>query len=437
MKRAAILFALLGWSLWSQSPPVVAIRNARVVPVSGSTLAKATVVIRNGLIAEVGESVAAPADAWVLEGEGLTVYPGLIEAMGSIGLPEAAPRGLPGALPGAGPAPGAATAPTAPPARGPEDRPLTNSWIQAADLIRPTERKIESARSAGYTSAVTFPAGGIFTGQGAVINLAGENAGRMVVQPAVGQMITLARGGFTTFPGSLMGTISYIRQVFLDADHYQTAKELYAAKPQGLERPAYDRALEGVLNSPRILLPAVSTVELERMIRFAKELGRPTVLYGAHEAYRMPAALKQAGMPVLVSLKWPEAPRDKDPDEVDSLRTLELRDGAPSTPAALARAGVKFAFYTDASEAPVRGVRAAIAKGLTADEALRAMTLSVAEIFGVADRLGSIEKGKIANLVVTKGDLFAERPQIQYVFVDGVRYEPAPAAAPAKPEVTQ
>jgi hypothetical protein len=439
MKPIGILLALLGFSAFAQSPPVVAIRNARVFPVSGPALAKATVVIRNGLIAEVGENVTPPTDAWVLEAEGMNVYPGLVEGMGSIGLPEAPPRTMPGAMPGAlpGAAPATPSPAVAPVARGPEDRPLTNSWVQSADLIRPAERRIETARSAGYAAAVTFPGTGIFTGQGAVINLAGDNAGRMVVQPSAGQMITLARGGFTAFPGSLMGTLAYIRQVFLDADHYKAAKELYAARPQGLERPAYDRALEGVLDSPRILLPAVSAVELERMIRFAKELKRPAILYGAHEGYRMADELRKAGMPVLISLKWPEAARDKDPDEVDSLRTLELRDNAPATPAALAKAGVKFAFYSDGSESAVRSVRAAIAKGLTAEEALRAMTLSVAEIFAVADRLGSIEKGKIANLVVTQGDLFAERPQIQYVFVDGVRYEPQPPAAPAKPEVTQ
>jgi imidazolonepropionase-like amidohydrolase len=98
---------------------------------------------------------------------------------------------------------------------------------------------------------------------------------------------------------------------------------------------------------------------------------------------------------------------------------------------------VKFALYSDGSESVARNIRRAIQKGLSTDDALRALTLTPAEIYGVADRIGSIEKGKIANLVVVKGDLFAERPQIQHVFVDGVRYDPPPPAAAAKPEVTQ
>lgn len=435
-----IPFLLVGVAISAQSPPVIAIRNARIHPVTGPVLERGTIVLRNGLIAEVGVTVTPPADAWALDGEGLNVYPGLFDGLSSLGIPEPEPAGSPFA--GAAPRPVTAGPPqaTAPPVRGPEDRPLTNSWVRAADLVRPNERRIEGARGVGYTTSGTFPVGGIFAGQGAVIDLGGEESGRMIVQPGIGHYVTLARNGFTAFPGSLMGTISYIRQVYLDAAQYSKAKEMYAKAPQGLERPAYDRALEGVLESKRILLPASTTVEIDRMIRFAKELNVNPVFYGGHEGYRSAELLSKAGAPVLISLKWPEAPRDRDPDEIESVRTLELRENAPSTPAALAKAGVKFAFYSDGAPAAdaIRAVRRTIEKGLTADQALRALTLSPAEIHGVADRLGSIERGKIANLVITKGDLFAERPQVQYVFVDGVRYEPPPPpTAPAKPEVTQ
>lgn len=411
----------------AQSPPVIAIRNARIHPVSGPVIEQGTVVIRNGLIADVGAGVTPPPEAWVIDGAGLTVYPGLIDALSNAGIPEP-PRDAP-RMPGA--------APQAPPARGPQDRPMTNSWMRAADLVRNNDPKIENARGKGFTTAVTFPNGGIFTGQGAVINLAGERAGTMVVDSRVGQQITMARGGFNTFPGSLMGTIAYIRQVYLDADHYAKAKDAYAKNPAGLERPAYDRALEGVLESPRILLPASSVVEIDRMLRFAKELKRPAILYGLHEAYAAPELLKQAGVPALVNLNWPSPPRDRDPDEVESIRVLELRENAPSTPAALAKAGVKFAFYTGGAEDVPRAVREAIAKGLSEQDALRALTLSPAEIYGVADRLGSIDKGKIANLVVTKGGLFTAKPEIQFVLIDGERFEPPPPAAPTKPEATQ
>src|SRR5260370_10054717 len=130
-------------------------------------------------------------------------------------------------------------------------------------------------------------------------------------------------------------------------------------------------------------------------------------------------------LPGLVNSKWPEAEKDADPEDKPSLRTVRFRDRAPASSAALAKAGVKFAFYSGGLTAPKDALKAAkksIDAGLSPGAALRALTLSAAEIFGVADRLGSIESGKIANLVVTDGDLFEEKTKIKMVFVDGRRF---------------
>jgi imidazolonepropionase-like amidohydrolase len=183
-----------------------------------------------------------------------------------------------------------------------------------------------------------------------------------------------------------------------------------------------------VLSAPRVLIPAGNPKEIERMLRFGDELKVKTVLYGLHEGFRSIDILKKHAAPVLVDLRWPEKPRDADPDIEDSLRTLDMRDKAPSTPAELSKAGVKFAFYAGSLERPAdvgRAVKKAIDAGLPAADAIRALTLGPAEIFGVSDRLGSIDKGKIANLVVTRGDLFLDRTEVKFVLVDGVKYEPA------------
>jgi len=428
----------------AESPTAVAIVNAKIVRVSGPPIAKGTLVVRNGLIEAVGENVSVPADAWVVAGEGLTVYPGLIDPLSTVGLGSAAPaaattagrggRGAAQATPTQA-APSAA-APTER-ARGPEDRPATTSWVLAADELQPNDRRIDTVRSAGFTTTATFPNRGIFAGQGSLIDLvSGEKGGDMVVVPSLGQYISLSRGGGFGggggggFPGALMGVIAYIRQIYLDAAHYQLVKDAYAKDPRGMERPAYDRALEGVIASKRILFPANRLVEMDRMLRFAAELKQPVVLYGGREAYRPEAVevLKKAGAPVLISMRWPEAPRDANPDDVDSMRVLEQREKAPGAPALLGKAGVRFALYTDGLEQPrdiQRAVKKAIDAGLSRDEALRALTLSPAEIYGVADRLGSIDKGKIANLVITKGEIFDDRTTIQMIFVDGKTYTPA------------
>jgi imidazolonepropionase-like amidohydrolase len=444
-KLVPALLLLCAWA-FAGNPRTLAIRNAKIVTVSGPVLGKGTVVVRNGLIEAVGADVPIPAGAWIIDGEGMTVYPGLIDAFSTVGIPSlAAPpttagRGgrnqtTPTQTPA--PAPTPAAAPVTP-AKGPEDRPATTSWVLAADEIDPSDRRIESVRSAGFTTTVTFPTRGIFGGQGSIVDLASEErAGEMVVVPAVGQYLAVSRGGGVFggfgagFPNSLMGYIAYIRQVYLDAEHYKLVKEAYARDPRGMERPPYDRALEGVLASKRILLPANRVVEMDRMLRFAAELQQPAVLYGMREAYRPEAAplLKKFGSPVLVSLHWSEAPRDPDPEAYRTMRSLEDVDMGPAAPGLLQKAGVPFALYSDGLEKPrdlQRAVKKAVDAGLSRPDAIRALTLSPAEIYGVADRLGSIDVGKIANLVVTKGDLFDDHTQIEMIFVDGKQYKPAP-----------
>ena len=448
MMRLRILLSLLPVTLFAAPPGPIAIHNARVIPVSGPAIARGAVVLRNGLIEAVGADVTVPSDAWVIEGEGLTVYPGMIDALSTFGLPEAAPPASTGGARGAA-APAAtptqpATQPVTQPAHGPADRPFTTSWLKAADLVKPTDRRLESVRAEGFTTAVTFPNHGIFAGQGAIVNMAGQNAGEMVVAEGAGQYVT-----FTTtpgfgggFPNSLMGVIAYVRQVYLDADHYKQAKQYYASHSRGTPRPEFDRALEGVLESSRVLLPATRRVDVDRLLRFANELHVEALLYGLPEGYRSADLLKNAAATALVSLKWPERSKDADPDEPDNTRVLQVRDHAPSTPAVLARSGVRFALYSggiDKRADLFKAVKKAIDAGLSPEDALRAMTLTPAEIYGVADRLGSIEKGKIANLVVTKGDMFGEKTEVKYVFVDGVKFEPVeepPAAKPGAPEAS-
>ncbi len=417
-----------------QSRPPLLIRNARIVPVSSAVIAKGSVLVENGLIAAVGETVAAPMGAQILEAEGLTVYPGLMDCLSNVGM-QAGGTGTAGRA--VLPTPGAAPLTVS---RGPEDRPLTTPWVKAADMVRTTDPRIPAARGAGFTSAVVFPTSGIIAGQGAVINFAGDKPGQMVVEPSVGLYTTLATNRGGGFPGSLMGVIAYIRQVYMDAEHYQTAMKIYKENPS-LPRPQYERALEGILEAPVTLFPASGAREIDRMIRLAKELKTKTVFYGLQEGFRRVEELQASGAGLLVNLRWPEAPRDQDPEDQEDLRTLELRDQAPSTPGLLAKAGAKFGFSSAGIERPAdifRAVKKAIDAGLPQAEAVRAMTLSAAEMFGVAKRLGSIERGKIANLTVTKGELFADSTRVQYVLIDGLKYDPLPEEGPAaRPEATR
>jgi imidazolonepropionase-like amidohydrolase len=400
---AAVTLLAACASLQAEVPSAIAIKDARVVTVGGEDLPKATVLLRDGLIQDVGAGLAIPRDAWVIEGAGLTVYPGFIDGLSRWGLAAAA------------------ITPT-PRAHGPEDRPQTYSFERAADLLDPADHRLEAVRSAGFTAAATFPDRGIFEGLGAMIGLAGGRAREMVIAEPIGQQVTfrVGRGPASSgFPASLMGNIAYVRQLYLDLDHYKQAKES--------RRPEYDHALAGLAESPRVLLPADEAQQIDRMLNFAPELKTPVLLYGLHEAYRRVETLKQTHVPLLVSLKWPEKPRDGDPNDAPNYRELLMREQAPTVPGLLAKAGLKFGFYSDGIDTATglrQAVKKAIDAGLPRADAIRALTRNVAEMYGVADRLGTIERGKIANLVVTKGDVFEDKTTIEYVFVDGRKFEP-------------
>lgn len=436
----AVVCAALAVGSADAQVATIAIQNARIVPVSGAVVDSGTIVIADGLIRAVGARVDVPAEAVVIDGKGLTVYPGLIDAMTDFGLTAG---GTGGAASQGSSGPGSASRTSAParPARGPADRPASTPWLQAADEFRPDARRLATWRHGGFTTIVATPSAGILPGQSAVINLSGAERTEAVVRSAVALPIGLRpQGGFASFPGSLMGVIAYVRQVFSDTRHYATLSRQYSANPRGRARPDYDRtvlALNDALTAKvPVLLPAVTVPEVERMLRLAEELAVPPVLFGAHDAATAAPRLAQGRVPVLVSLKWPERARDGDPDAVEPLRVLELRERAPATPAALAAHKVTFAFYSDGLAGPrevVASVRKAIDAGLSRDAALRAMTLDVAQVFGVADRLGSIETGKIANLVVTSGDLFDEKTIVKHVFVDGARFDVPEMPAPAGP----
>ena len=405
---------------------------------NGTVLDQATVVIRDGLIVSVEAGGDAPAGTGRLDAAGKHVYPGFITALGDLGLGAPSPQGRQGAGPGGRPTP-------PPPSRGPEDRPDTFSWRLAADDLQADDDRMAARRGAGFTSAVSAPRGGIVGGRAAFLNLAGDDARDLVLDPDVAVMVRLGTRGFRSFPGSMMGVIAYLRQLFMDASHYAEVWRMYEEDPAGLARPRYDRALAPLVpaaaGEQAVLLPATLDKEVRRMVGLAREFGIRPVLYGGHEATESAAFLAEHGVPILVNLNWPKADPDADPDAQAPLRTLRMRDRAPAGPAALAAAGVQFAFYM--GEAPRAGggppgrrggppggrggsgddlaaVRQAVERGLDREAALTALTMAPAEIFGVADRVGTLQAGRIANLVIADRDIFEDKAKIETVFVDGV-----------------
>ena len=433
---AAIAVLVLPLAAQRNVPSTYAITNARLFPVSAPTIERGTVIIRDGLIVALGANVAVPADAQVIDGTGLTVYPGLFDSYGSIGLPPAPPAAV-----GGGRGAGAPAAPApATPVRGGSGNTFNDPRgvdpeLRAADQVKVDDDALDGPRSAGITTALTAPTAGVFQGQSALINLAGATPAAMVIKPAVAQHIAFASGGRGGggggYPASLMGVFAVIRQELLDAQRYRDIKAAYEKNPRGMQRPEFDAALESLLPVLAKQQPVIMNVntrrEIDRAIDLSREFGFRLIIAGGSEAYLVTDRLKSENIPVLLSINFPRRTAAPLPDaDPEPTRVLRERVEAPRSPGRLQAAGVKFALQsggiTTWSEFTAN-VKRAVEAGLPADQAVRAMTLQPAEIFGVADRLGSLEVGKIANLTITRGEA------VNQIFVDGRPIALHPAAA--------
>ena len=263
-----------------------------------------------------------------------------------------------------------------------------------AEEINVNDPRIETWRAAGFTTTVSAPKGGMFPGQAAVLDLAGERPGDFVVKNTSAVPVSLqAPGGFRSYPGSLMGAIAYVRQVWIDTAWDALAEASYEKNPRGTDRPRYDRTECRIERSAGEACDCVASgkqfIGNSRALRLAGEWKLDAVIYGGQMGYEVAPELAAKKTPVLVDLKWPEAEKDADPDAETSLRTLRFRDRAPSSPAALQKAGVKFAFYSGGIATPkdlLPAVKKSIDAGLSPEAALRALTLSPAEIYGVGRR---------------------------------------------------
>jgi imidazolonepropionase-like amidohydrolase len=432
MKRALIAGALTGAVMLAAfgrvgavAVPGYAIIGARIVTVSGATIPAGTVVIRNGMIDQVSEGTASPGGVEEIDGKGLTVYPGLVDLDVRAGLD--APR---------------SEAPKDPDTREAMERwrrdQLLHPQWKAADLLRADSPDLEKMAEAGITNALVVPSGDGVAGESAFIDvvppeidrqygrLAVEPAGRMVLKTPVALHVAFPAGrGFGgPYPASLMGGIAFVRQAFLDAERYRLA----TSKPDAMgDRPGYDPALDAMAAALAAKLPVVleagSAREIRRVLKLARDFSLEPIVLAGYGAVETASELKAAGARVIVNLDYPERPKTLAPDADEPLENVEARANARKAAAALAEAGVPFAFGSAGlkdAKAFLPHVRAAVEQGgLAPDAAVKALTLGAATLAGLGNRLGAVERGRTANLVVTDGDLLGEKTKVKYVFVEG------------------
>ncbi len=416
--------------LRNNTPAVHAFTNARIVVAPGKVISGGTLVIRDGVIEAVGEKVAVPADARTWDMKGLTLYPGLIELASDLGMPKPPPTQGGGGFGG-----GTATAIRPEPPKG------AAHWnakmfadVAAADEFQADARAAEKLRSQGFTLALTSPQRGIFRGTSALVQLGEGIATDLIVKSRVAHHVGLeATGGFLTgYPNSLMGIIAFIRQSWNDADWYRKAHDTYNKKPAGRQRPETNTALATLADALQykqpVMMTATDELQFLRVAKIGKEFGLNLWALGSGQEYQRLDAVKAAKIPIILPLNFPEAPAVDAPEEALNVTLEELRhwDAAPENPGRLEKAGVPLALSSyqlkDAGSFLAQA-RKAVERGMSADGALAAVTTAPATWLGIDKQYGTLEAGKVANIVVTDGDLFGEKTKVREVWIDGARYE--------------
>jgi imidazolonepropionase-like amidohydrolase len=390
----------------------LAITGGTVHPISGDPFA-GTVVVSDGLITAAGPDAQAPADARIIDATGKHVYPGMIDAMSQLGLLEI----------------GAVSATDDQAELG-----LFNPHLQAATAIHPSSELIPVARANGITHTLVAPQvdDGIIAGQAALIHLDGWTVEEMALDPAIAMVvrwpeIETRSFDFTTFS---MKETPYneakekaeekrqeVRQWLEAAQHYGQAMEAGSAR---LETDLKLETLaQWVADDKLVIVRADSKADIESAIEYSEKIGFRMILAGGRDAWKVKEQLAEKQIPVILGIIQSLPFEDDEPYDMPARNPVELVE-----------AGVKIAFASGAgggfgpggphnSRTTPYEAATAVGYGLSEEDAMKALTLWPAEFLGFGDRLGSIETGKIANLIVTDGSPLEITTQIEHLVING------------------
>lgn len=391
-----------------------AIVGARVVTVSGAVIENGTVVIRDGKIAAVGAGAAIPSGADHIDGKGLWVFPGMIDADTTLGLAEIQQ--------------GANATVDA------QEVGTLNANAQAFLGVNPHSSHVNVTRVNGITTVLSRPTGGVVAGQSTIINLNGSTQADMAVIPLHSLVINFPRvvggggfggggfGGFGQPPADFAelvrrrdAAIEDLKKMFREVEAYARLVEAYA-KDKTVPQPATSLRYEAMIPYVRGQKPIHFTVERERDIRavakFVADMKVKGVIVGGQDAWKAADELKKNNIAVIYTNIYSLPVQQDDP-----------YDRLYEAPSLMQKAGIRFAISTGDGGAEARDLpyHAGIAGayGLGREEALKSVTLYPAQILGIDDKLGSIDVGKMANIVVTDGDMLDPRTNVKHVFIAG------------------
>lgn len=409
-----------------------AVTGVTVYQGPGRKIDNGTVLIKDGLIAAIGKDIRIPPEAVIVKGDSLYVYPGFIDGLSHIAVSkpkEEKPKERQ-KDPGNPPAEAAGITP--------------NQDVRA--LLNPLDNSIDEWKAIGFTTTQTVPYGGMLPGSGAISFLAGSTVNNMVMVPNSSFYAEL-QPAERMYPNTIIGLMAKWRELYRQASLAKNYSNVYASNRSGLEAPGSDRILESfypvIDKQIPVLFRAEKNLDIQRVLTLKSDLGFNLMLANVKEGWDLIPQIKAAGSRIFLSLELPEEKSEKDkkdkekkkddqaivPDSVE-LKRLEkrLEDSKAlyvAQASAFSKASVSFGFSTlTVKPKDVQGnLRRMIKAGLTEDAALAALTINAAQALGVSDRLGSLDPGKIANLVISHKPYFEEKSKVKFVFIDGALYK--------------
>jgi imidazolonepropionase-like amidohydrolase len=419
-----------------------AITNVNVVQAPGKKVDMATVLIKDGLITAVGKGVAIPADAIVIKADSMYVYAGFIDGLSRVGVTKPKEEvGRDRVKDPGNPAP---------------ERAGITPQNDVRGSLNASDKSIEDLRNIGFTVAQVVPYGNLLPGQSSIVLLSGKSADQMVLV-SNSSLYSELSGANGVYPNTTMAVIAKWRELYRQASQAKSYQSLYASNRVGLERPGSDRVLEAfypvIDQRIPVLFKSEKMLDAHRIITLKNDLGFSLMLADVKEGWPVLSKIKVSGAKVFLSLDLPEeAKKDdkksggKSDKKADSTKAKEV--AKPKTAADLERdalekrkseaianyttqasvfnkAGVSFGFSSLSAKPKdiPANLRRMIAAGLSEDAALAALTTTPAQLLGLSDRMGTVENGKMANLVISDKSYFNEKAKVRYVFVDGVMYK--------------
>ena len=401
-----------------------AITNVNIIQGPGRKIDMGTLLIKDGLIVGAGKGLTIPSDAIVIKADSMYVYAGFIDGLAHTGVTKPKEENSRERLPN--------------PGNPPPEKAGVTPQVDVRNLLNAGDKSLEESRALGFTVAQVVPYGVLLPGNSAVIQLSGKSADNMVLasKSALYSELTSNQG---VYPGTILGVMAKWRELYRQASLTHGYESTYASNRNGIERPATDRVLEAfypvIEKRQPVLFRADRILDAHRVLTLQSELGFPLVIANVKEGWDVINKIKAANAKVVLSLDLPDEIKEDKKDKKESKtptaldqekaalekRRAEFITKYEGQAASFQKAGVKFAFASfDAKASNIQAnLRRMIKAGLTEDQALAALTINAAELLGLGDRLGSIDNGKIANLVISDKPYFTEKAKVRYVFVDG------------------